>query len=103
HGPIETLAFVFLVCVRTAMAPPDPLRMVDTLAIAASRQLARTESLAHDISTVMDCVRAHHIRFFYFHDFLAMDLDGRQSADRQGLLSARRKAVEAHGGTFVDL
>ncbi len=103
HGPIETLVFVFLFCVRNAMAPPDPLRMVDTLALAASRQLARSESLVQDIDTVMDCVHAHHVRFFYFHDFLAMDLDGRHSADRRALLDARRHAVEAHGETFVDL
>jgi hypothetical protein len=103
HGPVETLVFAFLVCVRVGMAPPDPLRMVDALAAASSRQLATMETHAHDIGTVMGCARARGVRFFYFHDFLAMDLDGQRSAARQQLLEARQKATEANGGTFVDL
>jgi hypothetical protein len=34
---------------------------------------------------------------------LATDLDGGRDADRAAMLAARRHAVEAAGGTFVDL
>jgi len=58
---------------------------------------------AGDVRTALACARANHQAFFFFHDFFVTDLDRGRGPNRQRLLEQRRAAVEAAGGTFVDL
>jgi hypothetical protein len=72
-----------------------------TAAAAASRRRLDVQTSA--IASLGSCIQSRGARFLFLHDFLATDLDGGRDADRAAMLAARRVAVEAAGGTFVDL
>ena len=72
-----------------------------TVAAAASRSRLDVQTSA--IATLGRCIQSRGARFLFLHDFLATDLRGGRDADRAAMLAARRAAVEAAGGTFVDL
>ncbi len=55
------------------------------------------------INTGVDCARARGDRFIFFHDFLASDLEGGLPPIRRQMREARKDAVTAAGGEFVDL
>jgi hypothetical protein len=72
-----------------------------TAAAAASRRQLDLQTSA--IASLGRCIQSRGSRFLFLHDFLATDLRGGRGADRAAMLAARRVAVEATGGTFVDL
>ncbi len=72
-----------------------------TAAAAASRRRLDVQTSA--IASLGRCIQSRGARFLFLHDFLATDLHGGRDADRAAMLAARRVAVEAAGGTFVDL
>ena len=72
-----------------------------TAAAAASRRRLDVQTSA--IASLGRCIQTRGARFLFLHDFLATDLHGGRDADRAAMLAARRVAVEAAGGTFVDL
>ncbi|MDX2167114.1 MAG: hypothetical protein SF182_08630 [Deltaproteobacteria bacterium] len=55
------------------------------------------------IRGAVQCATDRHARFLYLHDFLVTDLVGGRDPERAAMLARRRAAVEAAGGTFVDL
>jgi hypothetical protein len=78
-----------------------PWRHNVTAAAAASRRRLDVQTSA--IATLGRCIQARGARFLFLNDFLATDLRGGREPDRAAMLAARRAAVEAAGGTFVDL
>jgi hypothetical protein len=72
-----------------------------TAAAAASRRRLDVQTSA--IASLGRCIQSRGARFLFLHDFLATDLHGGRDPDRAAMLAARRAAVEAAGGTFVDL
>ena len=70
-------------------------------AAAASRK--RIDAQMSAIASLGRCIQSRDARFLFLHDFLASDLRGGRDADRAAMVAARRVAVEAAGGTFVDL
>ncbi len=70
---------------------------------AASASLARIAAQEAALNHLMDCVRARRARFLFLHDFLITDLVAGRSPERRAMLDHRRAAVEAGGGTFIDL
>ncbi len=72
-----------------------------TAAAAASRRRLDVQTSA--IASLGRCIQSRGARFLFLHDFLATDLHAGRDPDRAAMLAARRLAVEAAGGTFVDL
>jgi hypothetical protein len=72
-----------------------------TAAAAASRKRLAVQTSA--IASLGRCIQSRGGRFLFLHDFMATDLRGGRDADRAAMLAARRDAVEAAGGTFIDL
>jgi hypothetical protein len=72
-----------------------------TAAAAASRKRLDVQTSA--IATLGRCIQSRGARFLFLHDFLATDLRGGRDPDRAAMVAARRGAVEAAGGKFVDL
>ncbi len=79
----------------------EPWRDNVIAAAAASRRRLDVQTSA--IENLVRCTRARGGRFLFLHDFLATDLRAGRDPDRAAMLAARRAAVEAAGGTFVDL
>jgi hypothetical protein len=79
----------------------EPWRHNVTAAAAASRRRLVVQTSA--ISSLGRCIQSREAQFLFLHDFLATDLRGGRDPDRAAMLAARRAAVEAAGGTFVDL
>jgi len=79
----------------------EPWRHNVSAAAAASRRRLDVQTSA--IASLGRCIQSRGARFLFLHDFLATDLHGGRDPDRAAMLAARRTAVEAAGGTFVDL
>ena len=79
----------------------EPWRHSVTAAAAASRR--RLDAQTSAIASLNRCIQSRGARFLFLHDFLATDLRGGREPDRAAMVAARRAAVEAAGGTFVDL
>jgi hypothetical protein len=72
-----------------------------SVAAAAARRRLDTQTSA--IAGLGRCIESRGAHFLFLHDFLASDLGSGRDQDRVAMLTARRTAVEAAGGTFVDL
>jgi hypothetical protein len=79
----------------------EPWRESVTAAAAASRKRLDVQTSA--IASLGRCIQSRGARFLFLNDFLASDLLRGRDPDRAAMLEARRAAVEAAGGTFVDL
>ena len=79
----------------------EPWRDNVTAAAAASRRRLDVQTSA--IASLGRCIRSREARFLFLQDFLVTDMQGGRGQDRDAMVAARRAAVEAAGGTFVDL
>ena len=79
----------------------EPWRHNAIAAAAASRRRLDVQTSA--IASLGRCIQSREARFLFLNDFLATDLHGGRDVDRAAMMAARRAAVEAAGGTFVDL
>jgi hypothetical protein len=70
---------------------------------AAAASLARIDQQVSALDGLMQCVHARRARFVFLHDFVVGDTIAGRPADRTAMLERRRAAVEAAGGTFIDL
>jgi hypothetical protein len=94
---VTTVARLFIVGQRSV----DAWRSSQAPATAAS--LARIDEQVSAIDGLVRCARDRGASFLFLHDFLVTDLTGGREPDRAAMLARRRQAVEAAGGTFVDL
>lgn len=70
---------------------------------AAAASLARVDAQVTALGHLIACAHARGARFLFLNDFLISDLPAGREANRAAMLARRRAAVEAAGGTFVDL
>jgi hypothetical protein len=70
---------------------------------AAAASLARIGAQEAALHGFMDCVHQRRSRLLFLHDSLVTDLVAGRTPERAAMLAHRRAAVEAAGGTFVDL
>jgi hypothetical protein len=94
---MTTLARLFVVSQQGI----EPWRAGQEPVAAAS--LARIDQQTAAIDGLVRCVRERRARFLFLHDFLVTDMAAGREPDRETMLARRRAAVEAAGGTFVDL
>jgi hypothetical protein len=72
-------------------------------ASAAAASLAKIGEQTAMLANLVRCSRSRGADFLLLHDFLVTDLVDGRTRDRAAMLSARRDAVLAEGGKFVDL
>jgi hypothetical protein len=80
---------------------PGPAAWSRNQASAAAASLAKIGE--QTASSRAWCGAVVAVRTFLLHDFLVTDLVDGRTRDRAAMLSARRDAVLAEGGKFVDL
>ena len=78
-------------------------RSAETFDAAAQSSQAVLSVQEGVIRATVDCARARDHQFIFFHDFLVSDLESALSPDRRRMRKARKDAVIAAGGEFVDL
>jgi hypothetical protein len=70
---------------------------------AMSASMDHIDEQVSALQGLMQCASARDARFLFLHDFLVTDLVAGREPEREAMLERRRRAVEAAGGTFVDL
>lgn len=70
---------------------------------AAAASLRHSDAQEAAIAGLAECAAARGAGLLFLHDFLVTDLTAGRSAERAAMLNRRRQAVEARGGTFIDL
>jgi hypothetical protein len=83
--------------------PLTPERMDRLFEETARWSLGHLDVQEAAIQSMGACARLRGARLVFVHDFLATDLGTGRGEARRAMLEARRRAVEAVGGRFVDL
>jgi hypothetical protein len=93
----------FITVVRTSLRPISATEWATVFGHASERAVATIDDQTADIRAIGLCATARGRRFHFVHDFLIWDLEGGRTPPRQQTFAARRAAVEAAGGEFIDL
>jgi hypothetical protein len=103
RGATQRIISDLISTIYFAVAPPTIDNWKFVLGQASKSRLRTADIEADEIATTLSCLKPHGIGFSYFHDFVVMDLRAGREPVRQALLDNRRKAVEAAGGSFINL
>jgi len=102
-GRLVRVLAVLLNVLRYAVQPVEPLEWEGAFARASELAVATIDEQREDIAAAIGCARAGGRRFWFLHDFLLWDLGRGRTPPRQRTFAARREAVQAAGGEFLDL
>lgn len=93
----------FITVVRTSLQPTSATEWATIFGHASQRAVATIDDQTADIRAIGACAAGRGRTFHFVHDFLIWDLEGGRTPPRQQTFAARRAAVAAAGGQFIDL